>query len=149
MTHSVKSMKFVRGAGAAAAAQTDVVSEIVDLNGYDSILAIAALGDVSDGSVLGLVLEFGDDAGGSDMAAHTDLDGDAVSATFTAGAADADDKVLAIVHNNPTKRYVRARLTRGTADAVVEGINIVLGSASRTTDTRPTDDALDAVDSFG
>ncbi|MFG0293505.1 MAG: hypothetical protein ACF8MJ_10195 [Phycisphaerales bacterium JB050] len=146
---TVFGIKFLRGAAAAAAAQTDVVSEIIDIKDHDRVYAVAALGDVSDGSVLEFALEFGDKSDGSDFAAHVDSDGVAVKATHTADASDANSKLLAVHHNRPFRRYCRARLKRGTADAVVDGITFMLTDAKRITNTRPTDDALDAVESFG
>lgn len=101
---------------AAAAGQTTLDSDVVDLLGFNGVTFLALLGDVSATSVLTLKLQHGDLANGSDMA-----DTEA-SCTFTAGASDADSKVMAVEGFDPTKRYARARLTRGTADAVVGGI---------------------------
>lgn len=102
--------------GAAAAAQTALTSDIVDMAQFGGVVFAALLGDVSSGCVLTLNVEHGDESGGGDMAATT------LSATFTAGASDADSKVLAVECYHPQKRYVRAKLTRTTADAVVGGI---------------------------
>ena len=99
-----------------AAAQTALTSDIVDMDGWDGVVFIALFGDVSDTSVLGLNVEHGDAAAGGDMADTT------LSAAFTAGASDADSKVLAVDLYKPTKRYARAVLTRTTANAVVGGI---------------------------
>lgn len=101
---------------AGAAAQTALTSDIVDCEGYDGVTFVALLGDVSSGSVLGLNVEHGDESGGGDMADTT------LSAAFTAGASDADSKVLAVDIHKPTKRYARAVLTRTTADAILGGI---------------------------
>lgn len=101
---------------AATAAQTALESDVVDMNGFDTVTFLALLGDVSDGSVLTLTIQHGALADGSDMA------NTGVAATFTAGASNADSKILAVEGHHPTKRYCRARLTRTTANAVVGGI---------------------------
>lgn len=44
------------------------------------------------------------------------------TAAFTAGASDADNKVLVVDVFDPALRYVFASLTRTTANAVVDGI---------------------------
>jgi len=49
-----------------------------------------------------------------------------LNATFTAGASDADSKILAVEHHKPLKRYARAVLTRTTQNAVVGGIIAIL-----------------------
>jgi hypothetical protein len=101
---------------AASAAQTALDSDVLDMSAWDSATFIALLGDVSDGSVLTLTLFHGDSSDGSDAVATT------LAATFTAGASNADSKALAISVRWPLKRYIRARLTRGTANAIVGGI---------------------------
>lgn len=112
LTHN--KMAVVEAAGAAA--QTALTSDIVDMRDFGGVVFAALLGDVSDGCVLGLNVEHGDQAGGGDMAATT------LSAAFTAGATSADSKLLTVECYHPLKRYVRAVLTRTTANAVVGGI---------------------------
>lgn len=125
---------------AAAAGQTTLDSDVVDLAGFEGVTFLALLGDVTDGSVLKLTLQHGDESNGSDMES-TDI-----AATFTAGASDADSKLLAVEGYMNTKRYARARLTRGTANAVVGGI-IALCHQSK---TRPvTQDATLIAHDFG
>lgn len=101
---------------AAGAAQTALESDIVDMAEYEGVVFVALTGDVTDTCVLGLNVEHGDEAGGGDMADTT------ATASFTAGATNADSKILAVDVYRPTKRYVRAVLTRTTANAVVGGI---------------------------
>lgn len=101
---------------AAAAAQTALESDVVNLSGFQGVTFVALLNDVSDGSVITLTLFHGTLENGSDMEA-TDI-----AATFTAGATNADSKALAVEGFNPTKQYAQARLTRTTANAVVGGI---------------------------
>jgi len=101
---------------AATAAQTALTSEIVDCKDFGGVVFAALLGDVSDGCVLTLNVEHGNEAGGGDM------EDSALSATFTAGATNADSKLLIVELYHPLKRYCRAVLTRTTANAVVGGI---------------------------
>ena len=108
--------KLTRVENAAAAGTSALTTDVIDMLGYDGCTFVALLGDVTDTSVLTLTLQDGDAADGSDMVA-TD-----VVATFTAGASDADNKMLAVETFRPLKRYVRAVLTRTTANAVVDGI---------------------------
>lgn len=107
----------------AAAAQTALASDVVDLKGYQNVTFIALLGDVTTDCVLTLTLYHGTLADGSDMVA-TD-----VASTFTAGASDADSKVLAVEGYNPTRRYAQARLTRTVANAAVGGIIAIRSGA--------------------
>jgi hypothetical protein len=116
MINLLKDCKLTRVENAAAAAQTAVDTDVIDMAGFDSCTFIALLGDVDNTSVLTLTVQHGDLSNGSDMASTT------VSTTHTADATDADDMVLAVEIMRPIKRYVRARLTRTTADAVVDGI---------------------------
>lgn len=102
-------------AGAAAAAQTAVTGAVLDMQGFENVRVLAVLGDVSDTSVLTLKLQGGSLADGSDMA---DLAG-VTTAAFTATASSADSKVISLDCVKPGKRYVRAVLTRGTANAAV------------------------------
>jgi len=109
--------KIARVENAAAAGQTTLTSDVVDMKGYDGVTFLALLGDVDNTSALVLQAQHGDESDGSDMA---NLAG--VAASHTADATDADNNVLAVEVFRPTKRYVRVTLARGTANAVVDGI---------------------------
>lgn len=109
-------VKITRVANAAAAAQTAVNSSIIDNAGFDGCMFIAALGDVASGSVLGLAAQQDDvNAAGGMATIGTAL-------AFTAGASDADNKLMVLDVFRPDKQFLRAALTRTTADAVVDGI---------------------------
>lgn len=112
----LKNCKMAVVEAAGAAGQTALTSDIVDMEGYEGVIFIALMGDVTDTSVLGVNVEHGDESGGGDMADTT------ASAAYTAAAADADSKILAVDVYKPTKRYLRAVLTRTTANAVLGGI---------------------------
>jgi hypothetical protein len=116
MNNLLNNVEKIRVANSATAAQTEVDGTAVDLANADGVVFTAALGDVTTGSVLGLKAQVSD-TGVGDWA---DVVGSAL--TFTAGASDADSKLLVIDVVKPTKRYARAVLTRTTANAVVDGI---------------------------
>lgn len=111
-----KNVKITRVSAAAAAGQTAVNSSILDMQGFDGVLFLVLTGDVSDTSVLTLKAEQNAVNSGTGMAA---LSG---SAAFTAGATSADNKILSLDVFKPSKRYLRAALTRATANAAVDGI---------------------------
>lgn len=109
-------VKVTRVAASAVAAQTDVNSSILDMAGYEGVMFIALTGDVTATSALALKAEQNTVNSTSGMA---ELEG---SASFTAGASDADGKALVLDVFQPREQYVRAVLERGTANAVVDGI---------------------------
>jgi hypothetical protein len=99
----------------AAAATGTVTSTTVDMKGYDACTFLCKMADVLDTSVLTATVHHSDSSA-SGFAA-TDL-----TCTFTAGASDADDLLLALECTYPTKRYLRFVLTIGTADAALSGV---------------------------
>ncbi|HLP66762.1 MAG TPA: hypothetical protein VK181_04510 [Rhizobium sp.] len=111
-----KNTKITRIAASAIAAQTDVASSILDMSGFDGVTFIALTGDVTDTSALALKCEENDANSAVGMA---ELVG---SAGFTAGVSTADNKAIVLDVYKPRKRYVRAVLERGLANAVVDGI---------------------------
>ena len=113
-----KHIKVTVVAAAAAAAQTEVLSSVLDMQGFGGVMFIALLGDVSDTSVLTLTAK-GNSA--SSTSSPTPVTQKATSA-FTAGAATADSKVLIVDVYDPQLRYIFASLTRTTANAIVGGI---------------------------
>lgn len=112
----LKNVKITRVASAAVAAQTDVTGTILDMAGFEGVMFVALTGDVTDTSALALKAEQNtlNQAGGM-----VELKG---SASFTAGATSADNKALVLDVHKPRKRYVRALLKRGTANAAIDGI---------------------------
>lgn len=119
-TNLISNTKIARVENAASAGTSTLTSDVVDVKHFDGCTFIALLGDVTDTAALELVVQHGDAADGSDAADTT------TSAAFTAGASDADNKLLAVEIIRPVKRYVRAKLVRGTANAVVDGIVAVV-----------------------
>jgi len=86
-------------------------SSIIDMSGYEDVTFLAIFADVDDTAVLTLRAQQDDvnDAGG--MATLTG------SATFTAGATNADNGMLAL-----EKRYLRAQVVIATASAITAAV---------------------------
>jgi hypothetical protein len=116
-THLTDRTKTILVELSAAAGQTELTSDVIDMAGFRSARAIAMLGDVTTTSVLTLNFKSNSANSTSSPTPVTET-----SATFTAGASDADGKTLICDVSKPTGRYVFATLTRTTADAVVCGI---------------------------
>lgn len=113
-----KSCKITVVAAAAAAATTEIVTDVLDMAGYEGVMYVALLGDVTTGSVLTLTAK-GNTA--NSTSSPTPITQGATSA-FTAGATDADSKILMVDVSKHTLRYAFASLTRATANAIVGGI---------------------------
>ena len=90
--------------------------DILDLQDCDSVTGIAILGDVTAAAVVTLKAYTGDEPALGDGAYET------VTATVTADATSADDKLLVLDVIKPGKRYCRFDVVRATANAVVDGV---------------------------
>lgn len=97
-------------------AQTEILSDTVDMQGFDSVMFVAITGDVSNTSVLTLTVK--SNPTDSTSGGTTEKAGTATTATATS----ADTKLIIVDVLRPTQRYCFASFTRTTADAVVEGI---------------------------
>ena len=93
--------------------QATTSGSILDMSGYDSVMFIAKFDDVDNTSVLTLRAQQDVLNGAGSMATLTG------SATFTAGASDADDNVLILDIHRPRDRYVRPQVIVGTANATI------------------------------
>jgi len=102
----------------ATGASTDdtLTGDILDLADCDSVLGVAVLGDVTATAVVTLKAFTGNNSALSDGTYET------VTATVTATATNADNKLLILDVIKPGKRYCRFDLVRATANAVVDGI---------------------------
>lgn len=119
---------------ATAAGTADTLNgDIVDLQGYDSVCLVAILGDVTNTAVGTLKAYCGDAAALGDGAYKT------ATATVTADATSADNKLLVLDVVKPGKRYVRADLVRATANIVVDGIIAYRYNARNIPTTQPSD----------
>lgn len=119
--HLSDCVKTVYVEAAAIAGTSELTSDVVDMAGFDAVRVIGILGDVTDTSVVTLNLKSNSANSTSSPTPTTEA-----SATYTAGASDADNKLLTVDVVRPTGRYVFATLTRTTANAVVNGIILEL-----------------------
>ena len=121
----LKDAKIIRVENSAVAATSALTTDIVDTIGFDSIAFVVALGDVTSASVLTLTAK-------TNTADHLTTPTPvtlATTATFTAGASDADNKMLVLDLHQPRARYVWAVLTRADQNAVVDGVFAILYNA--------------------
>lgn len=117
MLSMLNEVKFDKVLVATGAGTTDTLTgDIIDLQDCNSVTGVTILGDVTNGAVLTLKAYTGDNS------ALTDGAYEATTATVTATAASADNKLLVLDVVKPGKRYVRFDLVRATANAVVDGI---------------------------
>lgn len=118
--HEAKVMICKSGVAAGVTAIEDAT--IVDMQGYDSVAFIAILGaDTASTAGVSLSAICGNDAALADGVEKT------AKAEYTAGSdTDADGKVLVLDVIRPGTRYVRAKMTRATANAEVLAIAAVL-----------------------
>mgnify|MGYP007100110777 CR=1 FL=1 len=112
----LKDCLITRVSNSASAATTAINSTILDMQGYDNVLFIVALGDITATCVL-TATAYDNSANSTSGAATT-----GVSTTFTAGASDADNLLMIVDVRRPQDRYCYLNLTRTTANAVVDGI---------------------------
>lgn len=111
-----KDASFTVVENAAAAGTTDLVTDTSDMQGFDSIIYLVKLGDVTSGSVIQFTIASNptDSAsGGTTEKANTEI---------TAGASDYDNKLLLIDLHRPSQRYVYGTLRIDTQNAVVDSI---------------------------
>jgi len=114
MMNLARNLRIARAMNAVAAGQTNQNGGVIDMANYEGVVFIAALGTLAPGAVTGMKAQQGNQANLSDAA---DLAGTAVS------IADAEDNELLVLDiYRPAERYVRAVVTRGTADATIDGV---------------------------
>lgn len=133
----LKNVKVTPVAAAAVAAQTEVLTSVLDMTGFDGVMFVALLGDVTATSVLTLTAKGNTASSTSSPTPVTQV----ATAAFTAGASDADDKALVVDLYDPMMRYAFASLTRTTANAVVNGIIAI----QYTAEFRPTTQAATVI----
>jgi len=113
-----KSIKVSVVEAAATAGTAVLTTDVLDMSGYEGVIFMALLGDVTASSVLTLTAK-GNSA--NSVSSPTPVTQKATDA-FTAGAADADSKLLMVDVYKPPLRYAFATLTRADQNAVVGGI---------------------------
>ena len=114
MMNLAQNVKITRALNAVAAGQTAQNGAVIDMANFEGVVFLAAFGALDAGAVTGLKAQQGLQANLSDAA---DLAGAALAIADTA-----DNKLLVLDVFRPAERYVRAVVTRGTADAVIDGV---------------------------
>jgi len=137
LSNLLKDYKITRVANSAVAATTDVTSSVLDMTGYDSVMFVAALGDVTVNSVLTLTVKE-NTANSTSSPTPTAITG-AATAAYTATATDADNKLLVVDVLRPAQRYVFCILSRTAANAVVDGIIAIQYNAKALPVTQSSD----------
>ncbi len=118
----LKNCKFYKLEPRAAAGTTDLVSDTVDMAGFDSVLFFASTGDATSGTVLELQV-FGNTADSVSSPTPVELTND--SAQWTATSSSDTDNALIIVDIpkwNATYRYGYATLVIDTQNCECDGI---------------------------
>lgn len=135
MNNFLKNCKVSRVENAATAGVDDLTTDVLDMSGFDSVAFIAILGDVTSGSAIELQV-FGNTANSDSSPTPVELTADNVK--FTAGASDADNKLLIVDVHRPSYRYVFGKLVIDTQNAVVDGIIAVQYNAKSLPVTQPS-----------
>jgi hypothetical protein len=126
MRHNLTtSLRTVRAMNAQAAGTSIVNGSDIDMkqvgsdgNHFDAIRFVALFGALTATQVTTLEIQEADDNGSNAAGTYA-----SVAATETAALADADgNKMLITDLYRPTKRWVRCRVKRGTANAVIDGV---------------------------
>lgn len=109
---------------------TAAVSQIIDVQGFDSLVFAIATGSLGDAdATFAVLVEHGDDSGLSDAAAVADAELNGTEAA--AGFQFDDDNETRKIGYIGNKRYVRLTITpSGNASAALIAAMAVLGNAS-------------------
>lgn len=114
--HLLDQCKTVRSINATAAGTTTINGTGAVMDGYNAVRALGLFGALTATQTTSLKLQQSNDDGSTDP--YADITG-----SQTANMADADSNKLLISDViRPTKRYVRAVVVRGTANAVIDGV---------------------------
>ena len=113
----IDNIKMSRVENGAVAGTGTLTSDVVDMQNFDNLVFLAALGDVlttGENVLQAQQSDVGDGSGMVNIAASV--------VSFTAGASDADNKLMLLEIARPTKRFLRVTLARTVANTVLDGI---------------------------
>lgn len=102
---------------AGVAGTSDINGTTLDMEGFESVLVIVRMGTITASAVTSIKMQQG---AASDMSDAADLAGTAQTI-----ADDDDDETFYIDLHQPTERYVRLVVDRGTQNAVVASANYI------------------------
>ena len=107
--------KVTRVLAAVAAGTTVQNGDVLDMQNFEGVMFVAALGTLTASQVTSLKAQQG---AASDLSDAADLEG-----TLTGPMADDDDDQLLVLDiQHPAERYVRCVVNRATANAVIDGV---------------------------
>lgn len=119
MKTTTETHRVSRVSNAEVAGLTPINTKTVDMANFSSATWVVLFGTISAGGVQGIKVQGGEQSDGSDAA---DLEGTLVSVT------DAQSNFAAVVEvTRPRQRYLRAVVTRATANSVVDGVLCLMG----------------------
>ena len=118
-------------ASARAAGQTAINGAMVDMQGYEGVVAVVEMGTIAATAVTSIKWQQSDTTTSADF---SDLEG-----TGIAIAADDDDEIFVSELYKPTKRYVRIVVARATANAAVRAATYIQYKARSAPVTQGTD----------
>jgi hypothetical protein len=125
-----KAVKFSLVEPVAAAAQTTLTSDAIDMRGFTSVCILVPIGSVTATGTAVVKLQQSSDDGSTD--AYSDILGSGMAVT------DADgNKLLVSDLIYPSKRYIKAVITRSTADSVFGGVIAAQYMADKEPVTQP------------
>ena len=102
-----------------AAGTSDQNSSSVDMSGFESVTFLVSFGTITSSAATSIKA-----SQSADDVTFNDLAGTAIS------VADTDDnQIVAVEVIKPTDRYVRCTVSRGTANAVIDGVIALQGRA--------------------
>ncbi len=104
-------------ASARAAGQTAINGAMVDMQGYEGVVAVVEMGTIASTAVTSIKWQQSDTTTAADF---SDLEG-----TGLAIADDAGDEIFVSELYKPTKRYVRVVVARATANAALRAATYV------------------------
>ncbi len=110
-----KNYKITRVENAAAAGQTALTSDSVDMANFEGVEFEVIMGAITAGGVQSAKLQQSSDDGSADD--FSDIEGS--SQTI---ADDDDNQVFVLEVHRPTKRYVRCVVSRATQNSVLDAI---------------------------
>jgi hypothetical protein len=117
-----KNAKFTLHSTAVAAGTTDITpASGIDMQGFEECTFLVVFGAITASAVTSIKVQQS-----ADDSSYADLEGTSVTVADTD-----DDKVFHVTIKNPTDRYLKCIIDRGTANAVLNSIVAVQTGAHK------------------
>jgi hypothetical protein len=123
--------EFSRVMNAVAAGQTAQTSSKVDARDADGVCFLVAFGTITAGAVTSIKIQQSDDDGSTD--GYSDLAGSSVSVPDTAS-----NKIVPYVVKRPLKGDLKLVISRGTQNAVIDGVTAFKFNLRKVPATQPS-----------